>query len=201
MRINLGASQTKLDGFVNIDVVSGCDLQLDLDTQPFPFESDSVECVFSFHTIEHLDNYLFALGEIWRVLKHGGRFLLSVPYVTLTEYNLVNPFHKQNFNEFSFDFFEIGKLKNSAGESTPILFTKGWHRFQYMPEFVGMPEPQLTYARRHFFNVVKAIDFGLYAVKPPHRSISIEPSAGAELKAEFDTLCAARAPAPWALSI
>jgi SAM-dependent methyltransferase len=79
LRINLGASQTKLDGFVNIDVVAGCDLQLDLNTQPFPLESDSVECVFSFHTIEHLDNYLFALGEIWRVLKHGGRFLLSVP--------------------------------------------------------------------------------------------------------------------------
>jgi hypothetical protein len=42
--------------------------------------------------------------------------LEEVPYVTLTEFNLVNPFHKCHFNEYSFDFFEPGKLKGAANE-------------------------------------------------------------------------------------
>ena len=185
-KLHIGCGYTILDGFVNIDVIPGCDLTLDLERETLPFADNSVECVFSHHALEHFANYLFVLGEIWRVLRHGGRFLLQVPYVTLTEYNLVNPYHKRNFNEFSFDFFDRGKLKGSANETDPIQFKKVWHRFHYLPEFQSTPEPELTFARRHYFNVVRAIDFGLYAVKPPHDSIDVSGDAAAQLEREQD---------------
>jgi SAM-dependent methyltransferase len=192
VKLHIGSGQTRIAGFVNIDEIPGCDLRLDLNTDVLPFEDNSVDCVFAFHALEHFENYLFALGEIWRVLRHGGRFLLAVPYVTLTEYNLVNPYHKQHFNEFSFAFFEIGQLKASANENNPILFTKAWHRFHYLPEFAKLPEPKRTYARRHMFNVVRAIDFGLYAVKPPATRIDVAPDAAEKLSTEFDGYFAAR---------
>jgi SAM-dependent methyltransferase len=194
MNLNIGASQTRIDGFVNVDVVPGCDLEIDLNRQPLPYPDNSVDCVFSSHTFEHFDNYLFALGEVWRVLKHGGRLFLSVPYVTLTEFNLVNPYHRHHFNEYSFDFFEIGKLKGSATEATPILFTKAWHRFHYLQEFSNIPEPELTFYRRHYFNVVRSIDFGLYAVKPPNITIELSVSAAAEFEREFDRIDGMRVP-------
>jgi predicted SAM-dependent methyltransferase len=194
MNLNIGASQTRIDGFVNIDVAPGADLQIDLNSQSLPYPDNSVDCVFSSHTFEHFDNYIFALGEVWRVLKHGARLFVSVPYVTLTEYNLVNPYHKHHFNELSFDFFEIGKLKGSATEDNPILFTKVWHRFLYLPEFAEMPEPERTFARRHYFNVVRAIDFGLYAVKPPSIAIEVPESAAAEFQREFDRIDRMRVP-------
>ena len=176
---------SRLDGFVNVDVVDGCDLRLDLNREALPFPDGSVSCVFANHSLEHLENYLFALREIWRVLEHGGRLLIEVPYVTLTEYNLVNPYHKQHFNEYSFDFFEEGKLLNSANEESPIRLTKVWHEFIYLPEWEGTPEPELTYARRHYFNVVKAIRFGIVAVKPPHTRLQVEPGTAQALAEEF----------------
>lgn len=193
--LHIGCGHTRLDGFTNIDIIPGCDLQLDLNKDRLPFQDDSVETVFSFHALEHLDNYLFALGEIWRVLKHGGVFLLQVPYVTLTEYNLVNPFHKQHFNEFSFDFFDTDKLKQSANEDSPILFKKAWHRFHYLPEFEFTPEPERSFCRRHYFNVVRAIDFGLYAVKPPYKAINVSQDAEESLEKDMDFFIRSRTPA------
>ena len=40
------------------------------------------------------------------MLVHDGVLLLSLPYVTLTENHMVNPFHHHNFSEHSFDFFD-----------------------------------------------------------------------------------------------
>ena len=88
---------------------------MDLGRDKLPFENDTVDLIFSYHTLEHIPDYLFALSEIHRVLKHGGLFLVGLPYVTLTEYHLVNPYHLHNFNEFSFDFFDAKRLKGSAG--------------------------------------------------------------------------------------
>lgn len=163
--LNIGASQTYLPGFVNIDIASNADISLDLNKDRLPFEDGSVDLVFSYHTLEHISNYLFSLSEIHRVLKHGGRFLVGLPYVTLTEYNLVNPYHLHNFNEFSFDFFDKTKLKGSATEINPILFTKIFHRFDYIGRFKYLPYSMQTWCRRHLFNVVQKIDFGLLAVK------------------------------------
>ncbi len=116
VKLHIGSGRTRIAGFVNIDQIPDCDLQLDLNKEPLPFADDSVDCVFTFHALEHFENYLFVLGEIWRVLRHGGRLLVAVPYVTLSEYNLVNPYHKQHFNEHSFAFFEVGRLKECQRE-------------------------------------------------------------------------------------
>ena len=119
LRLNVGAGQTFIPGFTNIDISERAEIQVDLGRESLPFETSSVDMVFSYHTLEHIDDYLFALGEVHRVLRHGGRFLLGVPYVTLTEYNLVNPYHRQNFNEYSFDFFDPARLKGTAAEENP----------------------------------------------------------------------------------
>ncbi len=165
LKLNLGAGQTYIPDFVNIDISPKADITLDLGKDRLPYEDNSVDLVFSYHTLEHIPDYLFALSEIHRVLKHGGRFLVGLPYVTLTEYHLVNPYHLHNFNEFSFDFFEPGKLKGSAAEENPILFKKIFHRFHYMGFFKFAPPPMRGWCRRHLLNVVRKIDFGLLAIK------------------------------------
>lgn len=107
IRLNLGDSQTYIPGFINIDISPLADINMDLGTDALPFSTSSVSVVFSSHTLEHIPNYLFCLSEIHRVLMHGGKLFLGLPYVTLTEYNLVNPYHLHYFNEFSFDFLTL----------------------------------------------------------------------------------------------
>lgn len=192
VKLNIGAGHTYIPGFYNIDISKNADISLDLGKDELPFENDSVDLVFSYHTLEHIPDYLFALSEIHRVLKHGGIFLVGLPYVTLTEYHLVNPYHLHNFNEYSFDFFELNKLKGSAAEENPILFTKVFHRFHYIGYFKLLPPPLKTWCRRHLLNVVRKIDFGLIAIKNPKEQLPF--TSKKELMRKFDECLRARIP-------
>ncbi len=165
IKLNIGAGQTFLPGFINVDISPRADVSIDLGRDALPFPDNSVSVIFSYHTLEHVDNYLFALSEIHRVLRHGGRLLLGLPYVTLSEFHLVNPYHRHNFNEFSFDFFNPDRLKGSAAEANSIQFAEVYHRFHYMGGFRYLPHPLRSWCRRHLFNVVREIEFGLVAVK------------------------------------
>ncbi len=185
-RLNIGAGRTSIPEFVNIDISARADIQLDVGSEPLPFDDDSIDLVFSYHTLEHVTDYLFALREIHRVLSHGGRLLMGVPYVTCTEFNLVNPYHRHNFSEHSFDFFDPKKLKGSAAEENIISFRKAFHRFHYTKEFEGVAEPMRTWCRRHLFNVVKKIDFGLLAVKDSDKQLPTMRDAERRLQEEFD---------------
>jgi SAM-dependent methyltransferase len=191
--LNIGAGQTRIPQCVNVDIAPYADVTVDVGTQPLPFEDDSVDLVFSYATLEHIPNYLFALGEIHRVLKHGAPLLVGLPYVSLTEYHLVNPYHHHNFNEFSFNFFEPGKLRGSAaeqvGEARPLKFAIVFNRMHYVGSFGRMPEFARRWCRRHLLNVVRLIDFGVLAWKDGPRPTGPTP---AELKKTFDELLAAR---------
>ena len=184
-KLNVGAGLTYIPGFVNIDVSPKADVTLDLSQDVLPFDDSSVDLVFSYHTLEHLENYLFALGEIHRVLRHGGRFLLGLPYATHADGHLVNPYHRHSFNESSFDFFEPKKSKGSAVEENPILFIKVFHRFHYIGIFNLVPPPFRSWCRRHLLNVVRKTDFGLVAIKQPEERIPMGAEVRRRLKQEF----------------
>jgi predicted SAM-dependent methyltransferase len=192
--VNIGAGKTFIPGYVNIDISSVADVVLDLNRERLPFKDNSVDIIFSYHALEHVENYLFALGEIHRVLRHGGWFLLGVPYVTLTEYNLVNPYHKQNFSEHSFDFFDERKLLGSAAEEGDILFKKAFHHYHYMGATNLMPGFIKNSMRRHLFNVVRKIDFGLIAVKEPDQTLAILDDQQYKMREKFLECCHARTP-------
>jgi len=190
VQLNIGAGRTYIPGFINIDISDHADISLNFSNDRLPFDDSSVDLVFSHHTLEHIPNYLFALSEIYRVLKHNGIFLVGVPYLTLTQYNLVNPYHLHHFNEYSFDFFDPKKLKGSAMEKNNIYFHKVTHRFHYMGRFGKLPNFLKNWCRRHLFNVVKKIDFALVAVKTPNSEQSFpEP---AEANSLFDQLLKSR---------
>lgn len=188
--LNIGAGRTYIPDFINVDIDSKADVCLDLSEDRLPFEDNSVDLIFSYHALEHISDYLFALSEIYRVLKHGGKLLVGLPYVSLTEYHLVNPYHLHNFNEFSFDFFDPNKLKGSAVEQNSILFKKIFCRYHYMGGFKYVPYPLKVWCRRHLFNVVRKIDIGLLAIKDPEMHLDIP--AKSRMVRQFDSCIRSR---------
>lgn len=190
LKLNIGAGYTYLPGFVNIDISKKADLTLDLNKDRLPFDDSSVELIFSYHCLEHIENYLFVLREIYRVLNHGGTLLLGVPYVTLTESNLVNPYHKTNFNEHSFKLFEY--TRKMAAADTDVFFQTIGVRIHHMGTFKLLPSPLKTWCRRHLFNTARKIDFVLIARKPPFDQVqAIDRRAGFAL---FDECLQSRVP-------
>ena len=58
--------------------------QVDVEKDPLPFSDDSYDVIVFAEMLEHLRiNPLFALREAHRVLKPGGRIILSTPNITL----------------------------------------------------------------------------------------------------------------------
>lgn len=67
---------------------------------PLPFEDESFDCVVSFQVIEHIRRDKEFVSEVWRVLKPGGKFIVSTPNrpMSLTR----NPWHVREYTAEEF---------------------------------------------------------------------------------------------------
>jgi hypothetical protein len=86
MRLNLGCGPNKIEGFLNVDKEVACDPDaiVDLETFPWPFETDSAEAVVLNHTLEHLGEttatYFSILKELYRVCAPDAVVRITVPH-------------------------------------------------------------------------------------------------------------------------
>jgi predicted SAM-dependent methyltransferase len=83
LKINYGCGETKLKGFVNVDIEKKVkpDLVCDLRKHPFPFKPETIDIIQCIHNIEHIEqvHWPVIFGEFWRVLKPGGLLYLAYP--------------------------------------------------------------------------------------------------------------------------
>ena len=85
-----------------------------------PFENDTFECAIGTEVLEHCPNPEIILKEIYRVLKPGGVFLFTVPFL----WNL----HEVPHDEYRYTPFSLERhLKNSGFRDVTIKATGGWH--------------------------------------------------------------------------
>lgn len=73
--LNLGAGNKVIDGAIPLDYP-----EWDANTMAIPFEDNSVDMIHAYHVLEHIENILFLMTEIRRVLKPGGHINIVVPY-------------------------------------------------------------------------------------------------------------------------
>jgi predicted SAM-dependent methyltransferase len=107
-------------------------------TRPFKFKTNSIDYVYSSHTIEHLgyEEATFVFKECFRVMKQGGVFRVIVPDLD----RLVNVYLKMKtedpakaakmFHEYSL-YFEIPYPKTFADSFKFYFKSKNNHRFLY----------------------------------------------------------------------
>jgi predicted SAM-dependent methyltransferase len=97
MKLNLGAGDIKLEGYVNCDYDKNTnpDHIVDLEKDALPFKDNTVETVVAHHILEHLgDGYFHCLQEIFRVCKHGAIVDIRVPHPRHDSF-LADPTHKR----------------------------------------------------------------------------------------------------------
>jgi len=82
-----------------------------------PYEDDTFDVVIASEVIEHLESPLVGLKEMYRVLKEGGKLIISVP----KEKNLRDRLHLHFFN-----YYDIMDLFDTFGDEYKI-FT--WGKF------------------------------------------------------------------------
>ena len=148
MKLNYGCGETKLKGFVNIDIEKSTkpDLVLDLRKKPFPYKNESVKLIQCIHNIEHIEqrywNQLFC--EFYRVLKPEGMLVLAYPEFEKCAKNfLENHLGQRDFwratlygrQLYPGDYHVVPMV---TGEVLLLLQECGFHHIKSGPE-VGAP--------------------------------------------------------------
>ena len=151
----------------------------------------------SHHTLEHVPDYLFALGEIHqRARATTASCCCPFPTRRSPSTTSINPYHHHNFTERSFDFFDPLLLKGSAAEDGDTAFGRWLVRFTYMGAFGVLPRPLRAGSRRHLLNVVRQFDVALVAIKDPDRPVDVGPARARELEERVVELKRRREPYP-----
>ncbi|QLJ53451.1 MAG: hypothetical protein Sv326_1276 [Candidatus Fermentimicrarchaeum limneticum] len=131
---------------VDIDSNSQADVVWDLEKFPYPFQDNEFDAVYSHHCLEHLEDTVAVMNEIWRITKSGGKVFIVVPY-GVSEWSHSNPTHRKFFAYNSITHFTPPNSNKFRLVSTHINYI-----------FAGFPE-LMSWRGRLFRKLMKPLDW------------------------------------------
>jgi len=91
----------------------------DLDQYPWPLESDQFVRIHMSHVLEHLDDPMRAIAEVYRVARDGADVFITTPHFS-SHNSYVDPTHKRHLAAASFAYFTGQDFATFAG--SPFRF-------------------------------------------------------------------------------
>ena len=106
MKLNIGCGNYHIEGYTDIDKEPSVrpDILRDIE-KGLPFSDETIEEIFTSHTLEHINDLIFVLNEFHRVLKPGGLLHIIVPSGRAIEWALRDPTHKRLIFPQTFWYF------------------------------------------------------------------------------------------------
>lgn len=157
--LDVACGQNKTPGFFGIDIAKtdSVDLVWDLEKFPWPIPDNSVDQIVCNHYIEHTNDLIKFMEDLYRILKPGATALIRAPY-----YNSVrawqDPTHTRVISEATFLYYNQDWLKANRldhyGISADFDFSFG---YDFMPDWALRSEEAKAFALRHYTNVVADI--------------------------------------------
>jgi len=104
--LDIGCGKNKQKNYIGIDIGpnSDADCILDIEKERLPFDDESVDGIYTSHTLEHISDIIYVMNEFWRVLKWGSLLQIHVPHMRC-DLAWQDPTHVRYFNEQSWKFF------------------------------------------------------------------------------------------------
>lgn len=113
--IDLGCGWRKKPGAIGLDMarIAGVDIVADV-SKPLPLRDDSVDELQASHIVEHVDDLMAFMGEIWRVCKPGALVYLRFPHGTSKYVTWKDPTHRRGVLLATFEYFDPATFDGQA---------------------------------------------------------------------------------------
>ena len=154
--IDIGCGSRKVEGAIGIDGFNqpGVNVVCDLE-QSIPLKTNSVDILHTSHLLEHIQNLVQLMEEVYRVSKPGSQVYITVPYFT-SRGAFRDPTHVRYFSEETFQYFQNpAPYQIRTDFQIQSIHYKYRTLFRYFPEFIR------KIFRRHLWNVVDEITVSL----------------------------------------
>ncbi|OIO05571.1 hypothetical protein AUJ26_02710 [Candidatus Falkowbacteria bacterium CG1_02_37_21] len=106
MKLNLGCGLTRIPDFTGVDIIKtpATDIVHDLNVFPYPFPDNSAEEIILDNVLEHLDDTIKVMEELYRIAQPAALIKVYVPYFKSNS-AFTDPTHQHFFTETSFKYF------------------------------------------------------------------------------------------------
>jgi len=120
--------------WTNLDAIKrkGVDIVHNLEKFPYPFKNEEFDLIYASHILEHLNDYVKTMKELYRILKKGGKLIVIVPHFSGETAH--SAFHKLYFKCLDFNYF-TKDYKVMSAEYFP-LFSKKKVKIKFFKGFV-----------------------------------------------------------------
>jgi SAM-dependent methyltransferase len=165
--LDLGAGQRPEPGFISVDLNTEAEVCCDLFARPWPFETDSVDLIFSSHFVEHVPDWDAFWNEVYRIVRHGGIVVAMTPYWSSVR-AFQDPDHKQAISEQRYAYLsrkarEGMKVDHYGADVDFEMCMQPW--FGWNKDFADKSVAAKAYAKEHYLNVVEDICVFLKVIK------------------------------------
>jgi len=106
-KLEVGCGDNKRKGYTGMDIVALDDVDIvhDMNSIPWPFDDNQFEEIILDDVLEHSNNFLGIIEEIYRVGKNGCTVKISVPHYS-SDNMYTDPTHTTFFSSRSFNYFD-----------------------------------------------------------------------------------------------
>jgi len=157
MKLDIACGGNKKEGFTGIDIaaIEGVDIVHDLTQYPWPIESDSVDEVWCSHYIEHVQDLMKFMNEVYRIMKVDAKVTFISPYYTSVRC-WQDPTHVRAISEQTYLYYNKGWREQNKLEHYPITanfnITQWAHAWN--ANWVSRSQEAKNFALQHYNNVV-----------------------------------------------
>ena len=141
-RLNVGCGRDIKEGWINLDMVKheGVDVIHDLNKFPYPFKDNTFDIILASQIIEHLDNPLSFIKELWRIAKPGAEINIgTVHFSSPTVWGDIThkrPYQSDTLNYFNIKYKDRKRRALSLANSGKEFFhvnSRIWFRYFFKP--------------------------------------------------------------------
>lgn len=165
-KINLGGGNKRINGFKNLDILPlpNVDIVCDLN-QGIPLPDNSVSEVYAGHFLEHINDTLKIIEEIYRVCSPGAKVEIKSPYFKSIG-AFKDPTHVSFFTENTFDYFDQNKIEAGL---IPDYQTKARFRVKKI-SYIWSSRclryvPGKKFLMKYLWNIARTICYELEVIK------------------------------------